>query len=149
MPASAIAQWTITGMVRGQPAPLRDWLDTPRPKSVYDNPRWPRGLKPPTPRSAGFLHQASQWSHIRRCGLALSTFAEGCLRSYESGLEGISTHGEVSSRTLAWKLNYLAMRHWTYHPVSTLREFVPLEEGMKLVNMEYVGSGCPGIPIVR
>jgi len=128
MPSSAIAQWTISGMLSEIPAPLRAWMGSPRPDVLYTNPRWPRGLVPPTPRSAGFIHQASQWNgSLRRSAMALSTFAEGCLRSYESGLEGISVHGEVSSRTLCWKLNYLAMRHWTYHPVSTLEEFAASE----------------------
>ena len=36
-------------------------------------------------------------------------------------------HGEVTSRTLVWQLNYLAMRHWTYHPVSTLEQFAAAE----------------------
>ncbi|NQU11381.1 hypothetical protein HQ590_11355 [bacterium] len=127
MPPSAIAQWTITGMVSEHPIPLRDWLGHPRPARAYQNPRWPKGLRPPTPRSAGFLHQASQWHGIRRNRPAISTFAEACLRSAEAGLEGISVHGEVTSRTLAWRLNYLAMRHWTYHPRSTLEEFAAAE----------------------
>jgi len=127
MPKSAIAQWTLTGMLSQTPAPLCDWMRSGKPARVYQNPRWPRGLEPPTPRSAGFIHQASQWSHVRRDRLALSTFAEACLRGHESGLEGISIHGEVSSRTLAWLLNYLAMRHWTYHPVSTLEDFALAE----------------------
>lgn len=128
MPPSAIAQWTLTGMVRPEPAKLSAWLRSPRPPAAYDNPRWPRGLRPPTPRSAGFLHQASQWqSAITRSDLAISTFAEACLRSHESGLEGISIHGEATSRTITWLLNYLTMRHWTYHPVSTLEEFAAAE----------------------
>ena len=132
MPESAIAQWTLTGMVSRSPVPLRDWRDAARPKAVYKNPSWPRGLRPPTPRSAGFLHQASQWSWLRRSELALSTFAEGCLRSHEAGLEGLSIHGEVSRRALVWNLNYLAMRHWTYHPVSTLDEFAQAELAPRL-----------------
>ena len=133
MPPSAIAQWTITGMVSPKPARLRDWMDSPRPAAVYENPRWPKGLCPPTPRSAGFLHQASQWdSPLRRSAVAISTFAEGCLRAHESGLEGISVHGEVTGRTLSWRLNYLTMRHWTYHPVSTLAEFVEAELAPRL-----------------
>lgn len=127
MPASALCMWTLSGMLRTMPSRLRDWMDSPAPASVYDNPKWPRGLKPPTPRSAGFMHQGSQWSPIPRSGLALSAFAEGCLRSWESGLEGISIHGEASSRTMTWLLNYLGMRHWTYHPRSTLREFAAAE----------------------
>lgn len=127
MPESAIAQWTLTGMLSKMPVPLRDWMGSSRPKSVYGNPRWPKGLIPPTPRSCGFIHQASQWNYMRRNCLAMSTFAEACLRSYEAGLEGISIHGEVTSRSVLWLLNYLAMRHWTYHPVSTLEEFALAE----------------------
>jgi len=133
MPPSAIAQWTITGMVRTEPVKLAAWMDDPRPKALYDNPRWPKGLRPPTPRSCGFLHQASQWSWtLTRSDVAISTFAEGCLRSVESGLEGISTHGEVSSRTLTWLLNYLTTRHWSYHPVSTIEEFALAELAPRL-----------------
>lgn len=126
MPSSAIAQWTLTGMLSKPPIPLREWMDYPRPPSAYKNPRWPKGLRPPTPRSAGFLHQASQWG-FARTDLAVSHFAEACLRGHEAGLEGISVLGEVTSRILAWKLNYLAMRHWTYHPESTLEEFALVE----------------------
>jgi hypothetical protein len=119
--------WTLSGMLRKMPVALRDWMDTARPESVYDNPTWPRGLRPPTPRSAGFMHQGSQWSPVPRSALAISTFAEGCLRSHEAGLEGISIHGEASSRTMTWQLNYLAMRHWTFHPTSTLKDFARAE----------------------
>jgi len=133
MPESAIAQWTLTGMLRNEPLPLRMWLDNPRPKDVYDNPKWPKGLRPPTPRSAGFLHQASQWNWtLRRGDLAVSTFAEACLRSHEAGLEGISVHGEATSRFLPCELNYLAMRHWTYHPRSTLEQFAAAELAPRL-----------------
>jgi len=131
MPPSAIAQWTLTGMLSETPIPMREWLEHARPPSAYKNPRWPKGLRPPTPRSAGFLHQASQWG-FRRADIALSHFAEACLRGHEAGLEGISVHGEVCSRPLAWKLNYLAMRHWTYHPESTLEEFALAELAPRL-----------------
>jgi hypothetical protein len=128
MPASAIAQWTLTGMLSKDPIPLRHWMAQPRPPLAYRNPRWPRGIRPPTPRSAGFCHQGSQWSCPgRRTDVMVSTFAEACLRGYEAGLEGMSVHGEVTSRSLAWNLNYLAMRHWTYHPESTLEEFALAE----------------------
>ncbi len=60
MPKSAIAQWTLSGMVKHDIIPLREWMKSPRPAGIYDNPRWPKGLRPPTPRSTGFLHQASQ-----------------------------------------------------------------------------------------
>lgn len=133
MPASAVAQWTLSGMLSQKIVPLRDWLRSPAPAAVYENPNWPRGLRPPTPRSAGFMHQASQWfMPTRRTDVAVSSMIEGCLRSHEAGLEGISVHGEVSSRFLAYGLNYLAMRHWTYHPVSTLEEFALAELAPRL-----------------
>lgn len=132
MPSSALAQWTISGMLSPTPAPLRAWRDSAHPAVLYDNPRWPRGLRPPTPRSTGFIHQASQWSSLRRCDAAISTFAEACLRGWESGLEGIGGHGEVTSRSLAWLLNYLTQRHWTYHPESTLDEFAQAELAPRL-----------------
>ncbi len=131
LPPSAIAQWTLSGMLSGA-IPLRDWLRSPRPAAAYRNPKWPRGLRPPTPRSVGFIHQASQWSNLRRTDLAVSVFAEACLRGHGAGLEGIAVHGEVTSRSLAWKLNYLAMRHWTYHPASTLEEFALAELAPRL-----------------
>lgn len=131
MPPSAVAQWTLSDMIRGT-IPLRAWMEHPRPAAAYENPKWPKGLRPPTPRSAGFVHQASVWTSVRRTDLALSAFAEACLRGHDAGLEGISVHGEVTSRPLAWKLNYLAMRHWTYHPVSSLAEFADVELAPRL-----------------
>ena len=127
-PPSSIAQWTLTGMLRPEPAPLRDWLTSGTPASVYDNPNWPRGLRPPTPRSAGFLHHGSQCvMGARRNALCMSAFAEACLRGHEAGLEGLGVYGEVTSRTLPAALNYLATRHWTYHPGSSLEEFAAAE----------------------
>jgi hypothetical protein len=136
MPPSALAQWTLTGMLSEQPVSLRDWMASGQPAAVYQNPRWPQGLRPPTPRSTGFIHQASQWSGLRRSDVAISTFAEACLRSYEAGLEGIGGHGEVTGRSLAWHLNYLAQRHWTYHPQSTLEEFAQAELAPRLGGAE-------------
>lgn len=132
MPPTAICMWTLSGMLRKTPVLLRDWMADAAPAAVYENPSWPKGLRPPSTRSAGFMHQGSQWSPIPRTGLAVSTFAEGCLRSHEAGLEGISIHSEVSSRTMTWMLNYLAMRHWTYHPKSTLAEFARAELAPRL-----------------
>ncbi len=140
MPASALAQWTLTGMLSPTPAPLRAWRESARPAVLYDNPRWPRGLRPPTPRSTGFIHQASQWSGLRRCDVAISTFAEACLRGWEAGLEGIGGHGEVTSRSLAWQLNYLTQRHWTYHPESTLDAFARAELAPRLGGADDAGA---------
>jgi hypothetical protein len=129
LPRSAVAQWTLTKMLRSEPLPLSAWLDDPSPAGLYDNPLWPRGLRPPTPRSAGFLHQGSHIveGRCRRAGLCLSTFMEACKRGYEAGLEGLGVFGEVCDRPLSWKLNYRAIRHFTYHPGSSLRDFAQAE----------------------
>jgi len=118
-----IGQWTLTGMVLPEPLPLTAYLDDGAPDAAFDNPRWPEGLKPPAPRSVGFLHQASQWSHVPRYEQMVSTIKEGCLRAYRSGLEGVSIHGEVSSRHIPWALNYLAFSHFIHWPEDTIRDF--------------------------
>ncbi len=128
LPAGSIAQWTLTGMLTGSPPALRDWLETGTPRKLYRNRNWPKKLQPPTERSVGYIHQGSQWHEsLRRTSLCLKPFAEAAVRAHETGLEGISIHGEVSARTLPWKLNYLTMRHWCYHPNSTLEEFARAE----------------------
>ena len=33
---------------------------------------------------------------------------------------------------MTWMLNYLSMRHWTYHPQSTLAEFAQAELAPRL-----------------
>jgi hypothetical protein len=121
-PEEAVAQWTLSGMVRAQPLPLTEFLDCGAPAAVYDNPNWPRGLRPPTRRSAGFIHQGSQWCGTRY-SLIVSTIMEGCLRAAESGLEGVSIHGEMTTRYLPWWLNYQALAHFTAHPGEDLRAF--------------------------
>lgn len=122
LPPEAICQWTLTGMVRPEPLPLNAYLDDGAPEAVYDNPNWPRGLRPPTRRSAGFLHQGSQWRDSRY-KIIISVLKEGCLRAAEEGLEGISIHGEMTDRYIPWWLNYQAFSHFTARPRDTLREF--------------------------
>jgi hypothetical protein len=53
----------------------------------------------------------------------VSTIKEACLRAYRSGLEGVSIHGEVTSRHIPAALNYLAFSHFTHWPEDTFREF--------------------------
>lgn len=118
----AMCQWTLSGMVRPQALPLTDYLDCGAPEAVYDNPNWPRGLKAPTRRSVGFIHQGSQWGGSRY-SLILSTIKEGCLRAAESGLEGVSIHGEMTSRYIPWWLNYRGLAHFAKHPTDDLRSF--------------------------
>ena len=80
-------------------------------------------MKSPASRAVGFAHQGSQWSHISRYDLIISTIKEACLRAYRSGLEGVSIHGEVTSRHIPSALNYLAFSHFIPWPEDTLRDF--------------------------
>ena len=48
---------------------------------------------------------------------------EACLRAHESGLEGVSIHGEVTGRHIPYALNYLAFAHFIHHPQDSLRDF--------------------------
>ena len=88
-----------------------------------------KGITPPSKRSTGFVHQGSQWDYSpwetksTRYGLILGRIKEACLRAYESGLEGVSIHGEVTARHIPAALNYLAFSHFTHWPEDTLREF--------------------------
>jgi len=124
-----IAQWTLTRMVREKEISLMDFLDTEKPEKIYDNPSWQKGITPPSKRSTGFVHQGSQWDYSpwetksTRYGLILGRIKEACLRAYESGLEGVSIHGEVTSRHIPAALNYLAFSHFTHWPYDTLRQF--------------------------
>jgi hypothetical protein len=102
---------------------LIDYLDDGAPKAVFDNINWREGLKPPTARSVGFMHQGSQWNEVPRHHLIVSNIKEACLRAYREGLEGVSIHGEVSSMSVTWALNYLAYSHFIHWPEDSLRAF--------------------------
>jgi len=127
----SICQWTLTNMVHDKQLPLLAWLDDGKPEAMLRSEHWPAGHKPPTKRSAGFLHQASQWNSRgeRPTGLParytvqISCIKEACLRAAGAGFEGVSIHGEVSTRCIPWALNYAAFAYFSYHPEATLREF--------------------------
>ena len=118
-----ICQWTITEMVHFDQLPLKTFLDDGAPAEAFDNPRWPNDVKPASVRGCGFLHQASQWNWVTRYEMAVSAIKEGCLKAYRTGLEGVSIHGEVTSRHIPWALNYLAFSHFIHWPEDSLREF--------------------------
>jgi len=138
LPREAVAQWTLTGMVRQPPLPLTAYLDDGSPEEALASDLWPAGLKPPSARSVGFLHQGSQWCNASRYDLVLSTIKEGCLRAHRAGLEGVSIHGEVSSTHIPWALNYLAFSHFIHWPEDSLRDF-----GRKTLG-EVLGSAEEG-----
>jgi hypothetical protein len=110
-------------MVHFDQLPLKVFLDNGAPAEAFDNPRWPVDVKPPSARSAGFLHQASQWNWVGRYDLAVSAIKEGCLRAYRTGFEGVSIHGEVTARHIPWALNYLAFSHFIHWPEDSLLDF--------------------------
>lgn len=122
LPSRSVCQWTLSGMLHRQPLPLTVWLDDGVPDAAFDNPQWPRDLKPGASRNVGFVHQGSQWRG-NRYDCVVSWIKEACLRGYRSGLEGISIHGEVSARHVPAALNYLAFSHFTHYPEDSLREF--------------------------
>ena len=123
LPPASLAQWTLTGMLRAEPLPLTAYLDDGAPPGAFDNPNWPADLRPLSPRSVGFVHQGSQWHRFGRYECCVSTIKEACLRAYRSGLEGVSIHGEVTSRHLPAALNYLAFSHFVHWPEDTLRDW--------------------------
>lgn len=124
LPEKAIAQWTLTEMIRKDPLPLTAWLDDGEPEEVYENPNWPRDLRPPTKRSAGVLQQGSQYlNEPARYDMIVSQIKEGCLRAHRAGMESMCIIGEVTSRHIPWALNYLAFSHFTRFPTDSLRAF--------------------------
>ncbi len=123
LPEDVLCQWTITGMVLQQSLPLTAYLDDGAPDAAFDNPNWPRDLKPPTKRSIGFAHRPSQWSAQGRYVDGVSLIKEACLRSHRAGIEGVVIHGEVTSRNIPWALNYLAFSHFIHWPEDTIRDF--------------------------
>ena len=143
LPARAVCQWTLTGMMLQAPLPLTTYLETGSPDAVFDNPAWPRDLAPPTVRSVGLLHQGSQWYPEGRYRQFVSTIKEACLRAYRAGMEGISIHGEVSSLHTPAALNYLAFSHFVHWPEDSL-----VDLGRKTIG-QVLGSQDDGESFVR
>ena len=127
-PEDAICQWTYTSMVEGWG---RD------PEAVVRS-KWPSGLRPPTKRSIGLLHQGSQWHRSdvwwtrsprgNSTGERYVDISEliryTCSRCSEEGLQGVEILGEVSDASPANELNYMAFEEFTWHPRKTMDEFV-------------------------
>ena len=131
LPQAAVCQWTLTSMLRQSPLPLSAYLDHGAPEEAVSGDVWTAGVRPPSKRSVGFLHQGSQWGgglaaggpSASRYKQIVSTIKEACLRASREGLEGISIHGEVSSMHVPWALNYVAFSHFIHWPEDSLREF--------------------------
>lgn len=54
--------------------------------AAFDNPAWPRDVRPPNRRSV-VLHQGSQWQGAGRYSCVVGTIREACLRAHPAGLE--------------------------------------------------------------
>jgi hypothetical protein len=128
-PETAICQWTFTSMVKG-------WGEEPENEVRQ---RWPRGLRPPTKHSIGLLHQGSQWYRQTKewwtrsprgnnTGQRYVDISEliryTCERCAQEGLEGLEILGEVSDASPANEVNYLAFEEFTWHPRTSMEEFV-------------------------
>jgi hypothetical protein len=137
LPPGSACQWTLTGMLLEEPLPLTSYLDESAPAAAFENPHWPRDLRPPCPRSVGFMHQGSQWHNNSRGKQVVSSIKEACLRAYLSGLEGVSIHGEVTARNIPNALNYLAFSHFTHWPQDSMREFGRKTLGQVLGSEEH------------
>ncbi len=124
---NSICMWTLTHVLRRNPAQHLEWMDEGLSIAFWDNPDWPEQLSPPTRHSVGFVHQGSQWysrgGKETRHSVEISSIKEACLRAYRSGMEGICIHGEVSRSCVPYELNYLAFSHFCYHPEDSLRDF--------------------------
>ena len=123
LPPDGVCQWTLSGMVRGEPLPLTEYLDNGTPTEALASERWPAAITPPSVRSSGYLHQGSQWHRPGRTDLNVSTIKEACLRAHRAGLEGVSIHAEVSAMHIPAALNYLAFSHFIHWPADSLRQF--------------------------
>ena len=103
----AICQWTLTNM------------PYPEPWSADG------ALRPPTARSIGYTHWATQWGEVNtRHQPAVRYIREMCSRARTTGLEGVFIHGEMSAReSLTARMNYEALAYFRLHPHATLEEF--------------------------
>ncbi len=127
----SICQWTLTNLLNEKPLPLVTWLDDGKPAAMLRSEHWPADHQPPAKRSAGFVHQGSQWDargaypvgSTGRYSVQVSCIKEACLRAARAGFEGVSIHGEVATRCIPYALNYLAFAYFSYHPEASLREF--------------------------
>ena len=122
LPQQAIAQWTVSNMVRAPALPLTAYLEDGAPEAAFDNHSWPADVRPPSARGVGFNHSpGEEWG--TRYSQVLSTIKETCLRAHRSGLEGVTIQGEVTSRHPSAALNYLAFSHFIHWPEDTLCDF--------------------------
>ena len=102
----AICQWTLTDM-------------------PYPAPWGEASLRPPTERSIGYSHWASQWGEANtRHRIAVRYIRELCRRAAATGLEGVFIHGELSpDESFAARMNYEALAYFRRHPGAGLDEF--------------------------
>ncbi len=114
-------QWSLTGMIHQTPLPLYHFWEDGTPSVSTE--RWPEGLTPPSQHNVGYLHQGSQWCHIPRYELAISSIKEGCLCAWKVGFEGVVIQGEVTPQHIPTLLNYLAFSHFTHWPEDSIRRF--------------------------
>jgi len=114
IPQDAICQWTLLHMLDSTIVP-----DVSEPSAGKG---WPKGLKPMTRHSVGYLHWANKSTKTEH-DFFLKQFRRAARLSYNSGLEGLVLYGELPISRINMKLNYLAFREYCFHPNLTQKEF--------------------------
>lgn len=125
-PEQAVCQWTLTRMVS-------------KPSQAKPDPAlWPRGVRPPTQRSVGLLHQgsvvwkgshwwcATSWGNDTggRYDEILDILSYTARRCQEEGLEGLEIMGGVSPSSPQNELNYFALEEFGWHPNRSMDDFI-------------------------
>jgi hypothetical protein len=102
IPPDAICQWTLTKMIRKN--------------------SWPADARPPATHNIGYVHWASKSTNdANEFFLERIRVVAGLLE--KCGMEGLVIYGELSDTRPNMKLNYLALREYSFHPHMSRDEF--------------------------
>ena len=121
-------------------APLSELPDEAIYQFCFNRSYWPKlkrdlnaDLVKKQPRSKNILrtHMGSQWNH-ERYELVASRFAEMMQLAVETGLQGATIFGEVSSFSVVNEINYLAFSRFGYNQELTWDSFVTHDLGSLL-----------------
>jgi len=140
IPADAICQWTVTGMMGDK--------DIPDPMTSLAG--WPPDLKPMARHNIGYLHWANKSTSTAN-DFFIRRFQAAAANSTRSGLEGLAFYGELGDGQPNMLLNYLAFKEFCFHPDLTVEEFtakrlVPLYGEKHAADLWKVIDSLSGLP---
>jgi len=140
IPADAICQWTVTGMMGNK--------DIPDPMTTLEG--WPADLRPMAAHNIGYLHWANK-STSTGDDFFLRRFQAAAANSLRSGLEGLAVYGELGDGAPNMRLNYLAFKEFCFHPEMGVEEFTakrlaPLYGGDQSAALWQVVDRLSGLP---